>query len=42
MMGGKKTHEFMMITDIGEDSLVLCEKGDSKANAKLLCRFAKI
>ena len=35
MMGGKKTHEFMMITDIGEDSLVLCEKGDYKANAEV-------
>lgn len=32
MMGGKKTHEFMMITDIGEDSLVTCENGDYKAN----------
>lgn len=35
MMGGKKSHEFMLITDIGEDSLVVCENGDYSANAEI-------
>lgn len=32
MMGGKVAHEFMLLTDIGEDTLVLCDSCDFKAN----------
>ncbi len=32
MMGGKVSHEFMMLTDIGEDSLVLCPECGFRAN----------
>lgn len=32
MMGGRVSHEFMLLTDIGEDTLVLCENCDFKAN----------
>lgn len=35
MMGGKKTHEFMLLTDIGEDSIAICENGDYEANAEV-------
>ncbi len=32
MMGGKVAHEFMLITEVGEDSLVLCGACDYKSN----------
>ena len=32
MMGGKISHEYMLLTDIGEDTLVLCSECDYKAN----------
>lgn len=32
MMGGKISHEFMLLTDVGEDTLVLCGACDFKAN----------
>lgn len=32
MMGGKISHEFMLLTAIGEDTLVLCDNCDFKAN----------
>ena len=32
MMGGKISHEFMLLTDIGEDSLVVCDNCDYSAN----------
>ena len=32
MMGGKISHEYMLLTDIGEDTLVLCGACDYKAN----------
>ena len=32
MMGGKISHEYMLLTDIGEDSIVLCGDCDYKAN----------
>ena len=32
MMGGKVSHEYMLLTDIGEDTLVLCSECDYKAN----------
>ena len=32
MMGGKIAHEFMLLTPVGEDSLVICEECDYKAN----------
>ncbi len=35
MMGGKVAHEFMYITPIGEDSLVLCSKCDYAANREV-------
>jgi len=32
MMGGKVAHEFMLCTPIGEDSLVVCDECDFRAN----------
>ena len=32
MMGGKVSHEFMLLTPIGEDSIVLCNECDYRAN----------
>ena len=32
MMGGKIAHEFMLLTEVGEDSLVICSKCDYRAN----------
>jgi len=32
MMGGSISHEFMLLTDIGEDTLVICDNCDFKAN----------
>ena len=32
MMGGRISHEFMMLTPIGEDSIVLCRECDYRAN----------
>ncbi|MDD4311887.1 MAG: YbaK/EbsC family protein, partial [Eubacteriales bacterium] len=32
MMGGRVSHEFMLLTAIGEDTLVLCDNCDFKAN----------
>jgi prolyl-tRNA synthetase len=32
MMGGQKAHEFMYLSDVGEDSIVYCEKCDYKSN----------
>ena len=32
MMGGSVSHEFMLLTDIGEDSLAICPECDFKAN----------
>lgn len=32
MMGGKISHEFMLLTPIGEDSIVLCDECDYRAN----------
>lgn len=32
MMGGKISHEFMLLTDIGEDTLVLCDDCDYRTN----------
>ncbi len=32
MMGGKVSHEFMLLTPIGEDSIVLCKECDYRAN----------
>lgn len=32
MMGGSISHEFMLLTPIGEDSIVLCENCDYRAN----------
>jgi len=32
MMGGKIAHEFMLLTPVGEDVLVICEKCDYRAN----------
>lgn len=35
MMGGKVSHEFMLLTDVGEDTIVLCEKCGYKANMEI-------
>ncbi len=32
MMGGKISHEFMLLTDIGEDTLVICDDCDYRSN----------
>ena len=32
MMGGKVSHEYMLLTDVGEDSIVLCRSCDYRAN----------
>jgi len=32
MMGGSISHEFMLLTEIGEDTLVVCDNCDFKAN----------
>lgn len=32
MMGGSVSHEFMLLTDIGEDSLAICPECDFRAN----------
>lgn len=32
MMGGKISHEFMLLTDIGEDSIAICTNCDYRAN----------
>ncbi len=42
MMGGSIAHEFMLLTDIGEDSIVICPKCDYKANMEVAeCRPRK-
>ncbi|MBQ9114795.1 MAG: proline--tRNA ligase [Clostridia bacterium] len=35
MMGGKISHEFMLLTDVGEDTLVLCPKCGYKSNMEV-------
>jgi len=35
MMGGSLAHEFMILNDWGEDTLVLCERGDYAANQQI-------
>lgn len=35
MMGGKISHEFMLLTDIGEDSIVVCPHCSYKANLEV-------
>ena len=35
MMGGKVSHEFMLLTEAGEDTIVVCEQCDYKANAEV-------
>lgn len=32
MMGGNISHEFMLLTPVGEDTVVLCTECDYKAN----------
>ena len=40
MMGGKRAHEFMYLTPVGEDTIVLCNNCGYAANRQL-ARFAK-
>lgn len=35
MMGGKVSHEYMLLTDSGEDTIVLCRDCDYKANMEI-------
>lgn len=35
MMGGKVSHEYMLLSDGGEDTIVLCEDCDYKANMEI-------
>lgn len=39
MMGGDVSHEFMLLCDSGEDSIILCEKCGYKANAEIAESF---
>lgn len=34
MMGGSLSHEFMLLTPVGEDSIVLCDQCDYRANSE--------
>ena len=34
MMGGRVSHEFMLLTDIGEDTLVICSECDYRSNVE--------
>ncbi len=40
MMGGSMAHEFMALTPVGEDTLMLCENNDYAANRQI-ARFKK-
>ena len=35
MMGGKVSHEYMLLSEMGEDTIVLCESCDYKANMEI-------
>jgi len=35
MMGGKVAHEFMFLTEVGEDTLILCDACDYRANREI-------
>ncbi len=35
MIGGKVSHEFMLLTEAGEDTIVICDHCDYKANAEI-------
>jgi len=35
MMGGSIAHEFMLLTDIGEDTIILCESCDFRSNMEV-------
>jgi prolyl-tRNA synthetase len=35
MMGGKVAHEFMLLADIGEDTIVVCDSCDYKSNMEV-------
>lgn len=35
MMGGKVAHEFMLLTDIGEDTIVICDSCDYRSNMEV-------
>jgi len=35
IMGGSEAHEFMVLNDFGEDTLVLCDTGDYAANQQI-------
>ena len=42
MMGGNCAHEFMLLTDIGEDSIVICPHCDYKSNMEVaVSNYAK-
>ncbi len=41
MMGGSGAHEFMLLTKMGEDSIVLCEDCQYKANMEVAESFRK-
>ena len=40
MMGGKKAHEYMYLTPVGEDTLILCDKCSYAANRQI-AKFSK-
>ena len=40
MMGGSLAHEYMYLTPIGEDTLIVCDNGDYSSNRQV-ARFRK-
>ena len=41
MMGGNVSHEFMLLTEAGEDTIVICEQCDYRANAEIAVSHVK-
>ncbi len=39
MMGGNISHEYMLLTPVGEDSIVLCEECDYRANMEAAANY---
>ncbi|MGL4362762.1 MAG: proline--tRNA ligase [Cellulosilyticaceae bacterium] len=42
MMGGKVAHEFMLLADIGEDTIVVCDKCDYQSNMEVAIATADV
>ncbi|MCL1998958.1 MAG: proline--tRNA ligase [Turicibacter sp.] len=42
MMGGSMAHEFMLLADVGEDTLVLCKECDFRANLEAAAKVSEV